>query len=112
MEEARKQDRGDPFDEKLAKFAKNIQLDMEVQTEDLVILNNNKSIKMSHITQKQLYEDSIVRTTTLHNYQIKWIDKLQTVNLWEEVLQIVQNFLLPSRIKNNNMGSNTSYLKL
>ena len=54
---------------------------------------------MSHITQKQLYENAIVRTTTTHNYQIKWIDKLQTVILWEEVWKAVHNFLMTSKIK-------------
>ena len=99
LEEVRKQDRGDPYDEKLANFAKDIQTNMDVNTKDLVILNNDKAVKMSHITQKQLYEDAIVRTTTTHNYQVKWIDKLQTVVLWEEVWKVVHNFLLTSKLK-------------
>ena len=72
MQEARKKDRKVPFDEKLANFARSIQLDFEVKTKDVVILNNNKTVQMSHITQKQLYDDGIIKTnTTDHEYQTK-----------------------------------------
>ena len=41
----------------------------------------------------------IFQSINTHNYQIKWIDKLQTVILWEEVWKAVHNFLLTSKIK-------------
>ena len=99
LQEARKKDRNFPFDEKLANFAKNIQLDIEVKTKDVVILNNNEIVQMSHITQKQLYDDAIIKTTTDHEHQTKWVDKLQTVILWEEVWKVVHNCLLTSKTK-------------
>ena len=80
MQEARKKDRNVPFDEKLANFAKSIHLDFEVKTNDVVILNNNKTVQMSQITQKELYEDAILKTTTDHVHQTKWVEKLQTNN--------------------------------
>ena len=49
---------------------------------------------MSTITQKGLYEDAILKMTTDHIYQTKWMTKLQTVIVWEEVWITVHNVLL------------------
>ena len=54
---------------------------------------------MSNITQKRLYDDAIIKTTTDHEYQTKWVDKLQTVIIWEEVWKVAHNFLLTSKTK-------------
>ena len=54
---------------------------------------------MSMITQKDLYEDAILKTTTDHIYQTKWLEKLQILIVWEEVWNTVHNFLLSNKTK-------------
>ena len=54
---------------------------------------------MSMITQKDLYEDAILKMTTDHIYQTKWMTKLQTLIVWEEVWITVHNFLLSNKTK-------------
>ena len=54
---------------------------------------------MAQITQKDLYEDAILKMSTDHTYQSKWVGKLQIVILWEEVWSSVQNFLLSNKTR-------------
>ena len=50
--------------------------------------------KMSHITQKDLYEDAILLKTGGHFYQDKWYYKLSnTVIVWDEVWRSVHSYL-------------------
>ena len=64
-----------------------------------MILGNTKEVKMSHITQKDLYEDAILKMTTDHIYQTKWGEKLQICIVWEEVWNTVHNFLLSNKTR-------------
>ena len=72
---------------------------MDTNTDHTVILRHTKTVKMSHITQKDLYEDAILKTTTDHPYQTKWAAKLQTPILWEEVWNTVHNILMSNKTK-------------
>ena len=85
---------------KLISLANNIVLDTEVGKEDMVCLGNVKEVKMSMITQKDLYEDAILKQfSTDHVHQSKWASELNTVMLWEEVWDSVHNFLSSNRTK-------------
>ena len=65
----------------------------------MVHLGNGTSVKMSSITQKDLYEDAIYRISRPHAYEIKWIEKLNTVFIIEEVWDSVHNFLSSNKTK-------------
>ena len=54
---------------------------------------------MAIITQKQLYEDAILRTSRDHIHQYKWATKLNTLILWEEVWDSVHKFPLSNKTK-------------
>ena len=74
-------------------MAENIILDTEVERYDTVYLGSalETKTKMSAITQKDLYENAILKLYTPHPHQVKWIDKLNTVILFEEVWDSVHN---------------------
>ena len=78
LEETAKQSRNLPYNKSLVTLARNLRLDTHTKKEDIVILSNTKIVEMKNITQKELYEDAILKTTTDHVYQTKWITKLQT----------------------------------
>ena len=46
--------------------------------EDMVFLGNTESVKMRTITQKELYEDAILKKSRDHISQTKWVGKLDT----------------------------------
>ena len=52
-----------------------------------VFLGNKTILKMSQITQKDLYEDAILYKSRDHSHQAKWTKKLKTVILWEKVME-------------------------
>ena len=97
LNEKSKEVRQLPFDKK-ATALNNVILDINVKKEDMVILGNVKKVKMSLITQKELYEDAILKMTTDHKYQSKWVIKLNTVIIWEEVWNSIHNFLLSNEV--------------
>ena len=74
-------------------------LDMDVEKEDILILRN-KTVKMSLISQKELYEEAIYRLYSQdHSHQGKWGEKLLTLIVWEEVWDSVHHFLLSNVTK-------------
>ena len=99
LEETAKEAQSLPFDKNLSTLAKNIRLDTEVKKEDIVILGDHKEVKMSLITQKQLYKDAILKMSTDHTYQNKWVEKLQICIVWEEVWNTVHNFLISNKTR-------------
>ena len=104
LEEKSKESRNLPFDKVLVKVANNIKLEIgifdstDIKT-DVVFLGNKKEVKMRAITQKDLYEDAILKKSTDHIYQTKWMEKLNTLILWEEVWTTLHNFLLSNKTK-------------
>ena len=69
MEEKSKKSQKIQYDDKSVRLLHNIRLDMEVKKEDKIILGNKQEVKMSMITQKQLYEDAILISSKDHIYQ-------------------------------------------
>ena len=67
--------------------------------EDMVFLGNTESVKMRTITQKELYEDAILKKSRDHISQTKWVGKLDTVILWEEVWGSVHNYLSSNKTR-------------
>ena len=86
-----------PYDNNLTTPAKNIRLDINANKENIVILRNTDIVKMSMISQKDLYEDAILKTTADHVYQVKWVEKLQIVIVWDEIWNTVHHFVLSNR---------------
>ena len=99
LEEKSKEARHLPFNKAITALANNITLDTDVEKDDMVFLGNRKEVKMSLITQKELYEDAILKMSTDHTHQTKWAAKLNTVILWEEVWNSVHNFLISNKTR-------------
>ena len=88
LDERAKEARGIAHDRVQVSLLKNIRLNLgsfEVGAvkDDWVFFANGTNIKMSCITQKDLYEDAILRKSKDHKYQTKWVERLNTVVLWE-----------------------------
>ena len=100
LDEKSKEARNLPFDKKITALANNIILDTGVKKEHMVFLGNKNEVKMSMITQKDLYEDALLKIMSVdHIHQSKWVNKLNTVILWEEVWHSVHHFLLSNKTK-------------
>ena len=95
-----KEARNQPFDNRATALLNNIILDTNVKKEDTFFLANSKEVKMSVITQKELYEEAIYRLySTDHVHQTKWVERLDNIILWEEVWDSVHNFLSSNTTK-------------
>jgi hypothetical protein len=100
LEEKTKQSRGLPFDRKAVGLLESIKLNLDTRKEDTIILTGNKDVKMSLITQKELYEEALKKKYSQdHSYQTKWVMKLDSMVIWEEVWIMVHNFLLTNQTK-------------
>ena len=99
LQEKSKEAQNLPFDKTATALANNITLDTDVKKDDTVLLGDKKEVKMSSITQKELYEDAILKISRDHTYQSKWVVKLNTVIVWEEVWESVHNFLMSNKTR-------------
>ena len=64
-----------------------------------IFLGNTKIVKMSQITQKDLYEDAILYKSREHSYKVKWAGELATLILWDQVWETVHNFPMTNKTK-------------
>ena len=99
FEEKAKKSRNMPHDIKITLLAESITLDSHNDKHDMVFLGNGTNVKMSTITQKELYEDAILRISRFHIHETKWIEKLNTIFLPEEVWSSVHNTLSTNQTK-------------
>ena len=104
LQEKSKESRNLPFDKAQVALANNIILEIGLYDaseikEDMVFLGNKKDVKMAEITQKDLYEDAILKNSRDHKSQTKWVERLDIVILWEEVWDSIHNFLLSNTTK-------------
>ena len=99
LEEKAKEIRKLPFDKVLTNMLNKIILNTTVRKEDILVTSNGDEIKLAQITQKQLYEESLLIISRDHHSQVKWIQKLDTSIVWEEVWKTVQNFLSTNKTK-------------
>ena len=99
MNEKSKEARNLPSDKKIVSFVNTIKLDLDVRKDDMVYFADTTDTKMAMITQKQLYEDAILRKSRDHIYQTKWQMKIPTLILWDEVWKSVHHFLLLNKTK-------------
>ena len=98
LDEKAKEARGIPHDRNQVSLLKNSTLylgpsGIGAVKDDWLFFANGTDIKMTCLTQKDLYEDAILRKSRDHKYQTKWVDKLNTVIIWEEVWASVHNNL-------------------
>ena len=95
LKEKAREARGLPFDRRVVSLMNVITLDTAVKKEDMVYLGSKREVEMSLITQKELYEDAILRTNSQdHVYQNKWVTELDSVILWEAVWESVHHSFL------------------
>lgn len=100
LDEKAKETRTLPFNAILVKMFNNILLNTNVRKDDILITRaGGEEIKLSQITQKELYEEALLNIYRDHKSQTKWGAKLNTAILWEEVWAAVHNFLLTNDTK-------------
>ena len=98
LEEKAKEARGLAHDRIQVSLLKNITLKLGsfkvgAVKADWVFFANGTDTKMSCITQKDLYEDAILRKSKDHKSQTKWMERLNTVIVWDEVWTSVHSNL-------------------
>ena len=98
MEEKAKEARGLAHDRIQVSLLRNITLKLGsfkvgAVKADCFFFANGTDTKMSCITQKDLYEDAILRKSKDHKSQTKWMERLNTVIVWDEVLTSVHSNL-------------------
>ena len=99
FEEKAKETRKLQYDNILTGIFDKIILNPHVTKEDVMVMDV-KELKLDQITQKQLYEQSILKQFhNLHHSEVKWVDKLQIPINWDEVWQAVHNFLSSNKTK-------------
>ena len=104
LDEKSKEVRNVPFDKNSVTLINNISLDIGTMDygiikDHMVFLGNTKIVKMSQISQKELYEDAILCKSKDHSHQAKWFTKLNIVILWEEVWNALYNFLVSNETR-------------
>ena len=88
-----------PFDKKIVDLFDKIKLDPLVKKEDIFVTKNGDEVKFSQVTQRQLYEEALMEIYGDHHSQYKWLTKLQTSIIWEDVWATVHNFLSSNETK-------------
>ena len=99
LEEKAKETRKQPFDKEVTKLLDKIILDSSVRKEDIFIPGEGKEIRMSQVTQKLLYEETLMKTYKDHHSQGKWFFKLKSYTRWDEVWKAVHNILSTNKTK-------------
>ena len=100
LEEKVKECRKHPFDKVLTNMLGKILCNTSVRKEDILVTNKGKEIKFTQITQKQLYEEALIRVSGDHHSQVKWVEKLNTSISWEKVWKAVHNILSTNKTIN------------
>ena len=80
----------------------NIRVSTSVR-QDHNLVTQKEEYKLSQITQKILYEETLLKVTFDHHSQYKWVQKLDQLSthiVWEDVWNTVHNFLSTNKTKN------------
>ena len=100
LEEKSKETRKLPYDRVLTNIFSKITVNASATKYDVMITYSGEEIKFTDITHKQLYEESISKSTGDHISQTKWVEKMQTSVNWEQVWKTVNNILSTNVTKN------------
>ena len=100
LEEKIKENRKLPFNKVLTNMLSKILLNTNVPREDMLVTIMAEEISITKLTQKQLYEASLLFTERDHHSQIKWVMKLNTSIIWEDVWNNVHNVLSTNQTEN------------
>ena len=99
LEEKVKEVRKAPYDKLLVNMLSKIRLNTLVRKEDILVTGKGEEIKFTEVTQKQLYEETLLKRHTDHHSQVKWIQKLDTTIDWNKTWNTVHNILSTNKTK-------------
>ena len=99
LEEKIKENAKLPFDKVLTNMLSKILLNTNVPREDMLVINAREEISITKLTQKQLYEASLLLIERDHHSQVKWVIKLNIAIRWEDVWNNVHNVLTTNQTK-------------
>ena len=80
-----------PFNKVLTKIIDKIRISTLVKKEVNLVTLKGEEIKLTQLTQKLLYEETLLKTERDHHSQVKWVLKLNTSIVWEEVWKTVHD---------------------
>ena len=100
LDEKVKESRHFPFDKVLTNMLSKIKINTSVRKEDILVTGNGEEIKFTQLTQKYLYEETLITVGRDHHSQVKWVLKLNKSIIWDEVWKTVHNILSTNRTKN------------
>ena len=93
LDEKTKQARDQPYDRRVTSLCDKVAMKINVKKEDKLVLSNGEEIKLNFVTHHHLYEDKISKITGFHHSQLKWLDALQILIVWDDVWYTVHNYL-------------------
>ena len=93
LDEKSKENRNLKYDKALVRFYNSIVLHPNVRKNDIMIMTNGEEIRLSQVTQKQMYEELLFSEGTDNHSQAKWVEKLNTAIDWDKVWRAIHNFL-------------------
>ena len=102
IEEKRKEMAKLPFNKPLIQILDKIRVNTVVRKEDIIVTHNGQEIKLAQITQKILYEETLLSIARDHHSQAKWVQKLDASNIhitWKDVWNTVHNVLSSNETK-------------
>ena len=99
LDEKVKESRKLPFDKVLTNMLSKILVNPLARKVDILITASGEEIKLTEITQKQLYEETLFTIGRDHHSQVKWVEKLDTSIVWEDVWKTVHNILSTNKTK-------------
>jgi len=100
IEEKRKEMAKLPYNKVLTKLLDKILVNTSVRKEDILTTGDGDEIKLSQVTQKILYEDTLLKVERDHHSQAKWVQKFNNSIIWKHVWRAVHNTLPNNETKN------------
>lgn len=100
IDEKRKEMAKLPYDKILTNLLDRILIDTTVRKDDILVKQNEEEVKMPNVTQKIIYEETLLKIDRDHHSQVKWVDELDVFINWNDVWKAVHNILSTNETKN------------
>ena len=87
------------YNKVLVNFFDKIRITSGARQDDILLTYNGKELKISGISQKQVYEEALNNIGRLHHSQLKWVERLKTTIDWDTTWESVHNILSTNKAK-------------
>ena len=100
VEEKRKEMAKRPYNKTVTDILDKILVSTSADKEDILLTSKGEKVQLKQVTQKMLYEESLLKIHKDHHSQAKWVRKINTHIEWEDVWNTLHNKLSTNKTKN------------